>query len=166
LIAPTGTIGLFMDCDTLGIEPDFALIKRKHLSGGGELLLVNQAVAESLRNLGYGRVEVEGIVRFVRETGEIAGAPGLKPEHAPIFDCALAPSSHPERRVSARGHLRLMAAAQPFLSGGISKTVNLPTSATVEDIEALFLEAWRLGLKSLSVYRDGSKTLQPLCAEC
>lgn len=166
LIAPTGTIGLFMDCDTLGIEPDFALIKRKHLAGGGEMLLVNNAVHDSLKALGYGKVEVDEILGFVRDNGTVVGAPALKTAHTPVFDCAIAPSSHPERRVSPRGHLRIMAAAQPFLSGGISKTVNLPHTATVDDVKNLFLEAWRLGLKSLSIYRDGSKTLQPLCAEC
>lgn len=166
LIAPTGTIGLLMDCDTLGIEPDFALVKRKVLAGGGELILVNQAIPEALVNLGYDQDVVVKIVAFVREFGRIIGAPGFDPKHAAIFDCALAPVEFPERRVSAEGHLRVLAAAQPFLSGGISKTVNLPASVRVEDIERLFLNAWKLGLKSLSIYRDGSKALQPLCAEC
>jgi ribonucleoside-diphosphate reductase alpha chain len=166
LIAPTGTIGLLMDCDTLGIEPDLALVKRKFLSGGGELILVNHAVGEALGRLGYATEEIERIVRFVREKGTVMGAPGFKSDHAEVFDCALAPAGHPDRRITPEGHLRLMAAAQPFLSGAISKTVNLPHAATVEDVFALFVRAWKLDLKSLAIYRDGSKTLQPLCAEC
>lgn len=166
LIAPTGTIGLLMDCDTLGIEPDFSLIKRKTLAGGGELRLVNQSVSVALKNLKYAPAKIDAIVKFAGEFGTVAGAPGLRPEHASVFDCALPPTGHPERRVSPEGHLRIMAAAQPFLSGAISKTVNLPMNFTVEEVEKLFLAAWRLGLKSLAIYRDGSKTLQPLCAEC
>ncbi len=166
LIAPTGTIGLLMDCDTLGIEPDFALVKRKTLTGGGELRLVNQAVSEALVRLQYTADAVAAITAFVHDNGTVVGAPGLKPEHAAIFDCALAPPGQPARRVSSEGHLRVMAAAQPFLSGAISKTVNLPGHATVEEIEQIFLSAWHLGLKSLAVYRDTSKAVQPLCAEC
>lgn len=164
LLAPTGTIGLFMDCDTLGIEPDFALIKRKTLSGGGELRLVNHSVEAALKKLGYEKPEA--ILKFVEENGTVAGAPGIKPEHLKVFDCAVPPKGHPERRVSPEAHLKIMAAAQPFLSGAISKTVNLPTTATVEDIEKLFIDGWKMGLKALAVYRDGSKALQPLCAEC
>jgi ribonucleoside-diphosphate reductase alpha chain len=166
LIAPTGTIGLLMDCDTLGIEPDFALIKRKTLAGGGEMILINHAVTPALQHLGYSEEAIQQIVEFVRSHGHVVGAPGLKSEHLPIFDCAMAPAGQLLRRVSAHGHLRVMAAAQPFLSGAISKTVNLPMSATVDDIEELFLQAWKLGLKSLAIYRDSSKALQPLCAEC
>jgi len=166
LIAPTGTIGLLMDCDTLGIEPDFALIKRKSLAGGGEMMIVNQAVHEALTALKYSPEQIEAIEHFVESNGRIVGAPGLRPEHAPIFDCALPPPQHPERRVTPEGHLRIMAAAQPFLSGAISKTVNLPASFTVQEVRDLFLRAWRLGLKSLAIYRDSSKALQPLCAEC
>ena len=121
LIAPTGTIGLLMDCDTLGIEPDFALIKRKQLSGGGEMIITNRGVKPALENLGYDRFTIQKIIAFVAEHGRIAGAPGFHSHHAAIFDCALPPPGHPERRVSADGHLRLMAAAQPFLSGAISK---------------------------------------------
>lgn len=166
LIAPTGTIGLLMDCDTLGIEPDFALKKRKLLAGGGELNLSNQAVTQALENLGYSAADQQKITAFVNETGRAVGAPHLKPEHEAVFDCAIPPAGYPERRVSPAGHLRIMAAAQPFLSGAISKTVNLPASIRVEEIEELFFSAWKLGLKSLAVYRDTSKTLQPLCAEC
>ena len=166
LIAPTGTIGLLMDCDTLGIEPDFALKKRKTLAGGGEMMLRNHAVAVGLAHLGYSPQEIETISAFVAETGRAVGAPGLRKEHEPVFDCALPPPGFPERRVSAEGHLRIMAAAQPFLSGAISKTVNLPSTIRVEEIEDLFYSAWKQGLKSLAVYRDGSKALQPLCAEC
>ncbi|MGZ3722311.1 MAG: vitamin B12-dependent ribonucleotide reductase [Bdellovibrionales bacterium] len=166
LIAPTGTIGLLMDCDTLGIEPDFSLIKIKTLAGGGALRLVNQGVSEALRNLKYSEAEITKLIAYVTENGSLAGAPELRPEHAAVFDCALPPIQFPERRVSPEGHLRIMAAAQPFLSGAISKTVNLPTSFTVDDVEKLFLQAWKLGLKSLAIYRDGSKALQPLCAEC
>ncbi len=166
LIAPTGTIGLVMDCDTLGIEPDFALIKRKHLVGGGHLLLVNHSVEAGLKALGYSSGQINDIEKFVLAKGHVVGAPHLRPEHQAVFDCAMPPVGHPERRVSPEGHLRIMSAAQPFLSGAISKTVNLPAAATVEDIEKIFLRAWTLGLKSIAVYRDGSKSLQPLCAEC
>jgi ribonucleoside-diphosphate reductase alpha chain len=166
LIAPTGTIGLLMDCETLGIEPDFSLLKRKTLAGGGDLLLVNHAVRTALLSLGYSQGATDVIVAYVHAKGTPIGAPGFNLQHAPAFDCAIAPPGHPERRVSAAGHLRVMAAAQPFLSGAISKTVNLPASTRVEDVEHLFVEAWRLGLKSLAIYRDGSKAMQPLCAEC
>ncbi|MGE0528988.1 MAG: adenosylcobalamin-dependent ribonucleoside-diphosphate reductase [Bdellovibrionales bacterium] len=166
LLAPTGTIGLLMDCDTLGIEPDFALVKRKHLAVGGDLLLVNQSVTPALRRLGYTNSESADIISFVLKKGTIVGAPGFKAEHEPVFDCALAPPAHPHRRISWQGHLEIMSAAQPFLSGAISKTINLPNAARIEDVEKIFLEGWHRGLKSISIYRDGSKTLQPLCAEC
>ncbi len=166
LIAPTGTIGLLMDCATLGIEPDFSLAKRKSLAGGGEMALVNPTVPQALKGLGYSSDAIAGVLKFMGENFHLVGAPGLKPEHLPIFDCAMAPKGFPERRVSAAGHLRVMAAAQPFLSGAISKTVNLPMATTVEEIENLYRDAWKLGLKSLAVYREGSKALQPLCAEC
>lgn len=166
LIAPTGTIGLLMDCDTLGIEPEFALMKRKTLAGGGELRLVNQSVQAALLRLGYTDSATSAIENFIRENGHPVGAPGLRPEHLPVFDCAVPPKVAPERCISPQGHLQIMAAAQPFLSGGISKTINLPNRATVEDVEKVFLDGWRLGLKALAIYRDGSKTLQPLCAEC
>ncbi len=166
LLAPTGTIGLLMDCDTLGIEPDFALVKRKTLAGGGELRLVNQSVTQGLTTLGYDAAAIAEIVKHVEQHGTVAGAPGLKAEHEAVFDCAVPPTGKPERRISVEGHLRIMAAAQPFLSGAISKTVNLPATATVEDVQNIFLEGWRLGLKAVAIYRDGSKALQPLCAEC
>lgn len=166
LIAPTGTIGLLMDCDTLGVEPDFALMKRKTLAEGGELRLVNQSVGSGLARLGYSDGVIRGIESYIHQHGHAVGAPGLKPDHVAVFDCAVPPKEHPERCVSPKGHLDIMAAAQPFLSGAISKTINLPHSASVEDVEKVFLEGWRRGLKALSIYRDGSKTLQPLCAEC
>lgn len=166
LLAPTGTIGLLMDCDTLGIEPDFALVKRKILAGGGELRLVNHSVTYGLEALGYEPKAIAQIIKYVEEKGTVANAPGLDKKHESVFDCAISPKDFPERRVSVAGHLRIMAAAQPFLSGAISKTVNLPMTATVEDVENIFLEGRRLGLKALAIYRDGSKALQPLCAEC
>jgi ribonucleoside-diphosphate reductase alpha chain len=166
LIAPTGTIGLFMDCDTLGIEPDFSLIKRKTLASGGEFRLVNRSVGEGLKRLGYSAHEIAAIENHIATTGGAAGAKELKQEHLSVFDCAVSPARYPERRISPGAHLQIMAAAQPFLSGAISKTINLPASTTVEEIEKLFLDGWKLGLKSLAVYRDGSKALQPLCAEC
>lgn len=166
LLAPTGTIGLFMDCDTLGIEPDFALVKRKTLANGGELRLVNRSVSEGLRRLGYAQVDIDQITQYAESKGTVVGAPGIKAEHLSVFDCAVPPPSYPKRRVSPQAHLNIMAAAQPFLSGAISKTINLPANTTVEEIEKLFLDGWKLGLKSIAVYRDTSKSLQPLCAEC
>ena len=166
LIAPTGTIGLVMDCDTLGIEPDFALVKRKHLVGGAEILMINHSVSAALKSLGYLSGQIEDIDKYVREKGTVVGAPGLRQEHESVFDCAIAPKGHAHRRISVEGHLQIMAAAQPFLSGAISKTVNLPATASVEDIEKLVIDAWSLGLKAIAVYRDGSKSVQPLCAEC
>jgi ribonucleoside-diphosphate reductase alpha chain len=166
LLAPTGTIGLLMDCDTFGIEPDFALVKRKTLAGGGELRLVNQSVVHGLKSLGFEGPRLEKILEYVGQNGTVAGAPGLESRHEAVFDCAVPPKDFPNRRISVDGHLRIMAAAQPFLSGAISKTVNLPSSATVQDVEGIFLQGWKLGLKALAIYRDGSKALQPLCAEC
>jgi ribonucleoside-diphosphate reductase alpha chain len=166
LIAPTGTIGLFMDCDTLGIEPDFALIKIKTLAGGGSLRLVNRSLTEGLRSLGYTPAQIAEIEQHVQLEGTVVGAPSMQPQHFAVFDTAVPPTGLPDRRVSAEGHLQMMACVQPFLSGAISKTVNLPASTNVEDIEQLFVRAWKLGLKSVAVYRDGSKSLQPLCAEC
>lgn len=166
LIAPTGTIGLLMDCDTLGIEPDFAPIKRKTLAEGKELRLVNRTIEAALNQMGYSEPQVNEVLKHIQTTGWPAGAPHLKVEDLPVFDCAIGPEQFPERRVSQAGHLRILAAAQPFLSGAISKTVNLPSQTTVEEIKDLFFEAWKLGLKSVAIYRDGSKTLQPLCMEC
>ncbi len=163
VLAPTGTIAFLMDCDTTGIEPDIALIKYKRLVGGGMLKIVNQTVPEALRKLGYDDRQVEDIAGFVDREETIEGAPGLKDEHLPVFDCAFR-STKGTRSIQYMGHIRMMAATQPFLSGAISKTVNLPKDCTVEDIEAAYMEAWRLGLKAIAVYRDGCKRTQPLSA--
>ncbi|MBM4408349.1 MAG: vitamin B12-dependent ribonucleotide reductase [Chloroflexi bacterium] len=161
VLAPTGTIAFMMDCDTTGIEPDIALIKYKKLVGEGYLKIVNQTVPGALRKLGYTPDEVEAIVAYVNERETIEGAPGLKPEHLSVFDCAFKPVNG-ERSIHYMGHVRMMAAVQPFLSGAISKTVNMPESATEADIEQVYLEGWRLGLKAIAIYRDGSKRSQPL----
>jgi ribonucleoside-diphosphate reductase alpha chain len=157
LLAPTGTIGLMMDCDTTGIEPDLALVKFKKLVGGGSMQIVNQTVPRALQNLGYPHEQVEAITEYIAEHGHVVNAPGLRPEHYGVFDCAMG-----ERAISAMGHVRMMAAVQPMLSGSISKTVNLPEGATVEDIERIYFEGWKLGLKALAVYRDNCKVGQPL----
>ena len=157
LLAPTGTIGLMMDCDTTGVEPDLALVKFKKLVGGGSMQIVNQTVPRSLKNLGYQPEQVEAIVEYIAEHGHVVDAPGLRPEHYEVFDCAMG-----ERAIGPMGHVRMMAAVQPALSGAISKTVNLPESATVEDIESIYTEGWKLGLKALAVYRDNCKVGQPL----
>ncbi|MFG1861188.1 vitamin B12-dependent ribonucleotide reductase [Microbispora bryophytorum] len=157
LLAPTGTIGLMMDCDTTGIEPDLALVKFKKLVGGGSMQIVNQTIPRALRRLGYLEEQVEAIVEYIAEHGHVVDAPGLRPEHYEVFDCAMG-----ERAIASMGHVRMMAAVQPFLSGAISKTVNLPESATVDDIEQVYLEGWKLGLKALAVYRDNCKVGQPL----
>ena len=159
VLAPTGTIGLMMDCDTTGIEPDLALVKFKKLVGGGSMQIVNQTVPRALRALGYQEEQVEAIVEFIAEHGHVIDAPGLKPEHYEVFDCAMG-----ARAIKPMGHVRMMAAAQPFLSGAISKTVNLPETATVEDIEDVYFQGWKLGLKALAVYRDNCKVGQPLSA--
>jgi ribonucleoside-diphosphate reductase alpha chain len=157
LLAPTGTIGLMMDCDTTGVEPDLALVKFKKLVGGGSMQIVNQTVPRALKNLGYQPEQVEAIVEYIAEHGHVVDAPGLRLEHYEVFDCAMG-----ERAISPMGHVRMMAAVQPALSGAISKTVNLPESATVEDIESIYLEGWKLGIKALAVYRDNCKVGQPL----
>jgi ribonucleoside-diphosphate reductase alpha chain len=157
LLAPTGTIGLAMDCDTTGIEPDLALVKFKKLVGGGSMQIVNQTVPRALRRLGYPEEQVEAVVGYIAEHGHVVGAPGLRPEHYEVFDCAMG-----ERAIAPMGHVRMMAAVQPFLSGAISKTVNLPESATVTDIENIYFQGWKLGLKALAVYRDNCKVGQPL----
>jgi ribonucleoside-diphosphate reductase alpha chain len=157
LLAPTGTIGLMMDCDTTGIEPDLALVKFKKLVGGGSMQIVNQTVPRALKNLGYQPEQAEAIIEYIAEHGHVVNAPGLRPEHYEVFDCAMG-----ERAISAMGHVRMMAAVQPALSGAISKTVNLPETATVEDIEKIYLEGWKLGLKALAIYRDNCKVGQPL----
>jgi len=161
VLAPTGTIAFMMDCDTTGVEPDIALIKYKKLVGGGFLKIVNQTVPSALRQLGYDDRQTDTIVRWVDEHETIEGAPGLKPEHLPVFDCAFKPVNG-ERSIHYMGHVRMMAAVQPFLSGAISKTVNMPEAATVDDVEQVYLEGWRLGLKAIAIYRDGSKKSQPL----
>lgn len=157
LLAPTGTIGFMMDCDTTGIEPDFSLVKFKKLVGGGSLQVVNQTVPRALRRLGYVAETVEAIVEYIAAYGHVVDAPGLKPEHYEVFDCAVG-----TRAIRAMGHVRMMAATQPFLSGAISKTVNLPQTATVADITDVYLQGWKLGLKALAVYRDNCKVGQPL----
>jgi ribonucleoside-diphosphate reductase alpha chain len=157
LLAPTGTIGLMMDCDTTGVEPDLALVKFKKLVGGGSMQIVNQTVPRALKNLGYQPEQAEAIVEYIAEHGHVVDAPGLRPEHYDVFDCAMG-----ERSIGPMGHVRMMAAVQPALSGAISKTVNLPESATVEDIESIYMEGWKLGLKALAVYRDNCKVGQPL----
>jgi len=151
------TIGFMMDCDTTGIEPDFSLVKFKKLVGGGSMQIVNQTIPRALRSFGYTEETVEAIVEYIAEHGHVVDAPGLKPEHYEVFDCAMG-----ERSIKPMGHVRMMAAAQPFLSGAISKTVNLPESATVGDIEDVYLQGWKLGLKALAVYRDNCKVGQPL----
>jgi ribonucleoside-diphosphate reductase alpha chain len=157
VLAPTGTIGFMMDCDTTGIEPDFSLVKFKKLVGGGSMQIVNQTIPRALRKLGYAEETVEAIVEFIAEKGHVVDAPGLRPEHYEVFDCAMG-----ERAIRPMGHVRMMAAAQPFLSGAISKTVNLPEDATVENISDVYFQGWKLGLKALAVYRDNCKVGQPL----
>ncbi|SFQ12060.1 ribonucleoside-diphosphate reductase class II [Actinomadura madurae] len=159
LLAPTGTIGLMMDCDTTGIEPDLALMKFKKLVGGGSMQIVNQTVPRALEKLGYPQEQIEAIVEYIAEHGHVVDAPGLRPDHYEVFDCAMG-----ERAISPMGHVRMMAAVQPFLSGAISKTVNMPEQATIEDIEKVYFEGWRLGLKALAIYRDNCKVGQPLSA--
>ena len=157
VLAPTGTIGLMMDCDTTGIEPDLALVKFKKMVGGGSMQIVNQTVPLALKKLGYTDETIEAIVEYISEHGNIIDAPGLKPEHYTVFDCAMG-----VRSISAMGHVHMMAACQPFLSGAISKTVNLPADATVEEIEEVYYQGWKLGIKALAVYRDNCKVGQPL----
>ena len=157
LLAPTGTIGFMMDCDTTGIEPDFSLVKFKKLVGGGSMQIVNNTVPRALRNLGYSDPQIEAVVAFISDKGNVVDAPGLKPEHYEVFDTAMG-----VRAIKPMGHVRMMAAVQPFLSGAISKTVNLPESSTVHDIADVYMEGWRLGLKAVAVYRDNCKVGQPL----
>jgi len=159
VLAPTGTIGLMMDCDTTGVEPDLALVKFKKLVGGGSMQIVNQTVPRALRSLGYPEEQVEAIVEHISEHGHVVDAPGLKSEHYAVFDCAMG-----ERSIAPMGHVRMMAAVQPFISGAISKTVNMPEAATVEDVEQIYYEGWKLGLKALAIYRDNCKVGQPLSA--
>jgi ribonucleoside-diphosphate reductase alpha chain len=161
VLAPTGTIGFMMDCDTTGIEPDIALVKYKKLVGGGVLKIVNNTVPLALQRLGYSPEGISSILQFIDEAETIEGAPGLDPEDLPVFDCAFKPHNG-TRTIPYMGHIRMMGAVQPFLSGAISKTVNMPASATPEDIETAYVEAWKLGLKAIAVYRDGCKRSQPL----
>jgi ribonucleoside-diphosphate reductase alpha chain len=159
LLAPTGTIGLMMSCDTTGIEPDLALVKFKKLVGGGSMQIVNQTVPRALKNLGYQPEQVEAITEHIAENGHVMNAPGLRSEHYEVFDCAMG-----ERAIAPMGHVRMMAAVQPHLSGAISKTVNMPEASTIEDIERVYFEGWKLGLKALAIYRDNCKVGQPLSA--
>src|SRR5229473_2888195 len=161
VLAPTGTIGLMMDCDTTGIEPDLALVKYKKLVGGGLLKIVNNTVPAALRKLGYDSKEVKDIVEYIDENDTIEGAPLLQEEHLKVFDCAFKPVKG-MRSIAPMGHVRMMAGVQPFISGSMSKTVNLPTEATVEDIQQTYMESWKLGLKCIAIYRDGCKRSQPL----
>lgn len=164
VLAPTGTIAFMMDCDTTGIEPDIALIKYKQLAGGGMMKIVNQTVPHSLQVLGYDEPEIKGILEYLEDKETIEGAPGLKDEHLPVFDCAFKPANG-KRSIHWKGHVGMMAAAQPFLSGAISKTVNMPSDSTIEDIENAYIEGWKAGLKALAIYRDGSKQSQPLATK-
>ena len=157
VLAPTGTISFLMDCDTTGVEPDFSLVKFKELVGGGQMTIVNRTVPLALQTLGYNDQQIEQIVAYVNEHGTIIGAPDLAPEHLPVFDVAVG-----QRAISHMGHIKMMGAVQPFISGAISKTVNLPETATVEDIADAYIQAWNLGVKALAIYRDGSKTAQAL----
>ena len=163
VLAPTGTIGFMMDCDTTGIEPDLALVKYKKLVGGGLIKIVNNTVPQALLKLGYTPEQSSEIVSYIDKHGKIEGAPYLKEEHLPVFDCSLAPQGG-GRSISWTGHVKMMAAAQPFLSGAISKTINMPEESTIEDISNAYLESWRLGLKAVAIYRDNSKRSQPLSA--
>jgi ribonucleoside-diphosphate reductase alpha chain len=155
--APTGTIALMMDCDTTGIEPDLGLVKTKKLVGGGTMSIVNQTVPRALRRLGYTKAEIEVIVAYIDEHKSIVGAPALRAEHLPVFACSMG-----DNTIHYRGHIQMMGAVQPFLSGAISKTVNLPEEATIDEVEQLHIEAWQLGLKAVAIYRDNCKVGQPL----
>ena len=161
VLAPTGTIGFMMDCDTTGVEPDLALVKYKKLVGGGLIKIVNNVVPMALLGLGYSEEQAAEIVNYIDQQGAIEGAPHLRPEHLPVFDCSLKPANG-KRSIHYMGHVHMLAAVQPFLSGAISKTVNMPEEATPEDIKKVYVEAWRLGLKAIAIYRDGSKRTQPL----
>ena len=153
VLAPTGTISLLMDCHTTGIEPDYSLIKYKELSGGGTMKLVNGCTREALENLKYG-LWIDRILEYVEEQGTMQNCPLVAPNHRPIFDCA--------NEISPEGHLKMVAACQPFISGGISKTINLPNDATVNDVKKIYMDAWKLQIKCVSIYRDGCKSSQPL----
>jgi len=157
VLAPTGTISFMMDCDTTGVEPDFSLVKSKKLVGGGDITIVNQTVPTALSKLGYAPHEIDQIVAFVNEHNTVVGAPGFKGEHLQVFDVAVG-----DRAIHHMGHVKMMASVQPFISGAISKTVNLPTEVTVDDVAGLYIDAWKLGVKAIAIYRDGCKVAQPL----
>ena len=161
VLAPTGTIAFMMDCDTTGVEPDIALVKYKKLVGGGMIKIVNRTVPQALERLGYEKSEIQQIVEYIDDHDTIEGAPNLADEHLPVFDCAFKPASG-SRSINHLGHLRMLAAAQPFISGAISKTINMPEESTAEEIEEAFIEGWKLGLKAVAIYRDGCKRSQPL----
>ena len=164
VLAPTGTIAFLMDCDTTGVEPDIALVKRKQLAGGGEIRIINQTVPAALRKLGYNEIDAASILEHIEEHGTIEGADRLDDKHLPVFDCAFK-AKEGSRSIHYMGHIRMVAATQPFISGAISKTINLPHEATVDDMEQAYIEGWRLGLKAIAVYRNGSKRTQPLTTE-
>jgi ribonucleoside-diphosphate reductase alpha chain len=161
VLAPTGTIGFMMDCDTTGVEPDIALVKYKKLVGGGLMKIVNQTVPMALKKLGYNATQVKEIIEYIDEHETIEGAPHIRDVHLPVFDCAFKPARG-VRSIHYMGHIKMVGATQPFLSGAISKTVNVPKEASVEEIEQAYIDAWRLGAKAVSIYRDGSKRTQPL----
>ena len=160
VLAPTGTIGLMMDCDTTGIEPDLALTKAKKLVGGGTMFIVNQTIPRALRKLGYSDEQVDAIVAYIDEHKTLMGAPDFNPEHLPVFACSMG-----DNTIHYMGHVTMMGAVQPFISGAISKTVNMPEEASVEDVEQLHIEAWRLGIKAVAIYRDNCKVAQPLSTQ-
>ena len=157
VLAPTGTISFMMDCDTTGVEPDFSLVKSKKLVGGGEITIVNKTVPMALEKLGYAPTEVDEVVAFIDERNTVVGAPYVKTEHYPVFDCAIG-----DRAIHYMGHVKMMGAVQPFISGAISKTVNLPEETTVDEISQLLIESWQLGVKAIAIYRDNCKVAQPL----
>ena len=161
VLAPTGTIGFMMDCDTTGVEPDIALVKYKKLVGGGLMKIVNQTVPMALRKLGYTQPQIDAIVDYIDKNETIEGAPGLKESHLPVFDCAFK-AAKGQRSIHYMGHIKMMGATQPFISGAISKTVNVPKDATVDEIMQAYIQSWKLGAKAISIYRDGSKRTQPL----
>jgi ribonucleoside-diphosphate reductase alpha chain len=157
VIAPTGTISFLMDCDTTGLEPDFSLVKSKKLVGGGEITIVNKTVPLGLEKLGYAPGEVDEVVAYIDERNTVVGAPFVKTEHYPVFDCAIG-----ERAVHYAGHVKMMGAIQPFISGALSKTVNMPEAVTVDDVAQVYVDAWKLGVKAIAIYRDNCKVAQPL----
>ena len=161
VLAPTGTIGFMMDCDTTGVEPDIALVKYKKLVGGGLMKIVNQTVPMALKKLGYTQPQIDAIIDYIDKHETIEGAPGLKDSHLPVFDCAFK-AAKGQRSIHYMGHIKMMGATQPFISGAISKTVNVPKEATVDEITQAYIQSWKLGAKAISIYRDGSKRTQPL----